>query len=655
MLRIVQKLWSVWFLLLSVVPLVAQNERGSILGHVEDSSGAVVVGARVTVRNVNTDVKSTFTTTSSGDYVFLHLIPGTYEVTVENQGFQSAVAQGLILQVDQTLRQDFSLQVGAVQQQVTVAADAQMLQSDNATIGQVVTMRQIQALPISGRDFTNLLQTNAGVTQASGGIQASIFDPHGLNAQFTMVSVDGSRPSSISYIIDGITDTDLFFSRPINVPPADAIQEFKLQNGLYSSQYGFGSAQVNVAITSGTNRLHGGAYDFLENSAFQPKNPVNTFLKQNVAGFTGFAKPPMRQNQFGFQLGGPLWIPKIYNGKNRSFWFVGYEGGRLRQTTAAQQFQVPTVQERSGNFSDWPYPIYNPASTGTVPSTASNPTGRVPFAGNVIPPSQISQQGVAFLNLIYPTPNISCTLPCLNYAGSSNSPVDTNVVTARVDQHITDRDQLSFTLNNGDLTQSTVSPLPLLSTSAVVHSYLYGLQYQRNFSNSLVGQFNAGFTRQNYNNGSPSTYDSTIRSKLGLQNEPNPADFFGVPIMTITSSYSGPVQGNNANREINNIYQTSGTLSWIHGPHTLNFGADIRRIQLQNFSGFGTFGSLTFNGSYTAANPTTAGGAPSAVNGNAAADLVLGFPRSVTAPSAYVAPINLRGTRWDFSSRTIGA
>ena len=219
------KLWfGLAFFSLTLVPLAAQNERGTILGHVEDSTGGALLGAKVTVRNVDTGISSTFTTTSTGDYVVVNLIPGTYEVTAESKGFQTATAQGLNLQVDQTLRQDFTMQVGKMEQQVTVTADAQMLQSDNATIGQVISTHQIEALPISGRDFTNLLATNAGVTQASGSIQATIFDPHGLNTEFTMVSVDGARPSSISYIIDGVTDTDLFFSRPTNVPPSDTIQ-----------------------------------------------------------------------------------------------------------------------------------------------------------------------------------------------------------------------------------------------------------------------------------------------------------------------------------------------------------------------------------------------------------------------------------------------
>ncbi len=649
MLRSLIKLWfGLPLFFLALVPLAAQNERGTILGHVEDTSGGALYGAKVTVRNVNTGISNTFTTTSSGDYVVVNLIPGTYEVTVESKGFQTAAAQGLNLQVDQTLRQNFTMQVGKMEQQVTVTADAQMLQSDNSTIGQVITSRQIQALPISGRDFTNLLATNAGVTQASGGIQATIFDPHGLNTEFTSVSVDGARPSSISYIIDGVTDTDLFFSRPTNVPPADTIQEFKLQNGLYSAQYGFGSGQVNVAIKSGTNQLHGGAYDFLENSVFQPKNPVNTFLKSQVPTFTGLANPPFKQNQFGFQLGGPVWVPKLYNGKNRTFWFGSYEGGRLRQTLAAQQFQVPSAQERTGNFSDWPFPIYDPATTGSLPATTADPTGRIQFHGNQILQDRISTQGVKLLNLIYPAPNITCTLPCANFAGSATSPLNTDVVTARIDHHLTDRDQLSFTLNTGHLDQTTLSPLPLLSTSAVVHSYLFGLQYQRNFTSNLVGQFNAGFNRENYNNSSPSTFDSSVRSQLGLTNEPNPPNFFGIPIVTVASSYSAPVQGNNANHEIDNVFQYSGTLSWVRGPHTMNMGADARRIQLQNFSGFGTFGTLNFNGAYTSADPTKAGGAPSAVDGNAAADVVLGYPRSVSAPSAFVAPINLRGTEMGF-------
>ena len=643
---------AIWFGLLFFflisLPIAAQNERGTILGHVMDSSGAAIAGAKVTVRNENTGIGTTFLTTSTGDYVVVNLIPGIYDVSVENEGFQIGTAKGLVLQVDQTLRQNFTMQVGTVQQQIEVSANAQMLQSDNATIGGVITDRQIHSLPISGRDFTNLLATSAGVTQASGGIQATLFDPHGLNTQFTSVSVDGARPASISYIIDGVTDTDLFFSRPTNVPPADTIQEFKLQNGLYSAQYGFGSSQVNVAIKSGTNQLHGGLYDFLANSAFQPQNPVNTFLKSQMKNSPILTKPPSKQNQFGLQLGGPVWIPKIYEGKNRTFWFGSYEGGRIRQTIAAQQFQVPSAQERQGDFSDWPFPIYDPGTTGQLTSTAEDPTGRIAFAGNKIQTSRISSQGLNLLNLIYPLPNLNCALPCANFAGSATNPLSTDVVTARIDHHLTDRDQLSFTGNAGRYHQTTLSPLPLLSTAVVVHSYLYGLQYQRNFTNSLVGVFTTGYNRENYNNGAPASFDSGVRSKLGLSNEPNPAGFFGIPIVAIASSYNGPVQGNNANHETDNIFQYSSTISWVRGPHTFNTGADIRRIQLQNFSGFGTYGTLNFNGAYTSADPTKAGGAPSVVNGNAVADLLLGYPRSVSAPRPLSAPINLRGTEMGF-------
>src|SRR6185437_7451491 len=457
------KIWVGALLCLFVnLSLFAQNERGSILGHVEDNSGATIAGAKVTVRNINTGISNTFLTTSTGDYVVVNLIPGTYDVSVEDRGFQTAAAKGLVLQVDQTLRQNFTMQVGTVEQQVEVSANAQMLQSDNATVGGVINEKQIQSLPISGRDFTNLLATNAGVTQASGGIQATIFDPHGLNTQLTMVSVDGARPSSISYIIDGVTDTDLFFSRPTNIPPADTIQEFKLQNGLYSAQYGFGAGQVNVAIKSGTNQFHGGIYDFVQNSAFQPKNPVNVFFINNAKGFNGLANPPRRQNQFGLQLGGPVWIPKLYDGKNKTFWFASYAGGRIRQTTAAAQAQVPTALERQGDFSDWPFPIYDPATTGSVAPTAGNPTGRTQFAGNKIPSGRISSQGLALLNLLYPAPNITCAVPCLNFVGSGTHPLNTDVLTARFDHHLTDRDQLSFTGNAGRLHESTLSVLPLI-------------------------------------------------------------------------------------------------------------------------------------------------------------------------------------------------
>ena len=294
---------------LFVTSLQAQNSQGTILGHVEDSSGAVIPGAKVAATNVNTNVVHHFTTTTVGDYVFVDMAPGPYEVKVDADGFESQVSKGLVLEVDQTLRQNFKLPVGQTKQVVTVTADAQMVQTDNTTTGNVLDQRTIEELPSSGRDFNNLLNLSAGASNVSGGSQV-YWALHGLNQNFTEVSVNGARPDSVSFLVDGVADTDTFFSTASNIPSESSIQEVKVQTGLYSAEYGQGSGQINVAIKSGTNQWHGEAYDYFQNDALNPRSPLQ--LEQNTyEGQNGNLRIPWKQNQFGGTLGGPVRIPSI--------------------------------------------------------------------------------------------------------------------------------------------------------------------------------------------------------------------------------------------------------------------------------------------------------------------------------------------------------
>ena len=256
--KLIVSLLSVFFLVIFVsIAAYSQNSQGTILGHVQDPSGADVAGANVTAANVNTTVTNHFTTNSAGDYVFVNMIPGTYQVKVERDGFKTEVSGNLILEVDQTLRQDFTLEVGSVSETITVVADAQMVQADNTTTGNVLDQKAIEELPSSGRDFNNLLGLVAGAGNLSGGAQNNGWVNHGLNNTFTETSLNGNRPDSISFMVDGVTDTDNMFSSAAAIPPESAIQEFKVQTGLYSAEYGQGAGQVNVAIKSGTNDWHG--------------------------------------------------------------------------------------------------------------------------------------------------------------------------------------------------------------------------------------------------------------------------------------------------------------------------------------------------------------------------------------------------------------
>ena len=297
--------WIVAGLALTAMPLYAQNSQGTILGHVTDPSGAALPGASVTITNVATAVSSQTLTSSVGDYVFVNVKPGNYDIGVGAKGFKKSKAQAVRLNVEGTLRQDFKLDVGSTEQTVvTVTADSQMVQTDNVTTGTVVPGRLIEDLPIIGRDFTNLLRVQAGATQVQGSSQL-YWAQHGMNNDYASVSVNGSRTESVSYLVDGVSDNDQYFSTANNEPASDAIEEFKVQNGLYSAEYGQGSAQVNVAVKSGTNRYHGSAYDYIQNDMWEPQSPLNAWEK-NINNVPLPPKSELKQNQFGFTFGGPV-------------------------------------------------------------------------------------------------------------------------------------------------------------------------------------------------------------------------------------------------------------------------------------------------------------------------------------------------------------
>jgi hypothetical protein len=311
------------------------------------------------------------------------MIPGTYQVKVEHAGFKTEVSDNLILEVDQTLRQDFTLQVGAIKETMTVVADAQMVQTGNTTTGNVLDQKAIEELPSSGRDFNNLIGLVAGAGNVSGGSQL-YWANHGLNNAFTEVSLNGERPESLSFMVDGIADTDNFFATASGIPSAFSIQEFKVQTGLYSAEYGQGAGQINLAIKSGTNQWHGQAYDYIQNDALNPKSPLqayeHAYLNAPVPKVA-----PFKQNQFGATLGGPVRIPALSNRQNKAFFFFAYDGGRRHTTPTENPIQVPTAGERAGNFSDWPWQLYDPTTTRC--SQSCDASTRDPYPNNQIPSS----------------------------------------------------------------------------------------------------------------------------------------------------------------------------------------------------------------------------------------------------------------------------
>jgi hypothetical protein len=316
---------------------------GGILGIVTDNSGAVVAKAGVDVTNVATNVTKHTETTASGDFTVPYLAPGTYRVTVQSQGFQKSVVDNISLVVGQEARADVALRTGAISETVEVQASAVALDTDSSAVSQLVSQRQVEELPLNGRNFLNLLFIGAGAVQTVGE-QGQMRQGAG-NA----ISINGGRPESNNYTLDGLINTDTSLNTPAVILSQDAIQEFKVASENYAAEYGYSANQVNIISKSGTNQVH-------YRVPVRPKRRFDAFTPTPFQ--TTPSKPALRQNQFGFVAGGPVYIPKLYDGRNKTFWLANYEGWRIRNGYI-QNGIVPTTAELNGDFSAAGLPAFD--------------------------------------------------------------------------------------------------------------------------------------------------------------------------------------------------------------------------------------------------------------------------------------------------------
>src|SRR5439155_13804073 len=426
---------------------------------------------------------------------------------------------------------------------------------------------------------------------------------HGLNDNFRSYSVNGSRPASLSYLIDGVTGNDRLFQGLSVVPQIDSIQEFKLQNGLYSAEYGMGAAQVNVALKSGTNALHGSLWEFLRNAALQRKHPFF------------HTKDPLKQNQFGGTLGGPVWIPGIYKGKDRTFFFGSYEVGRRRSGSFGTA-QLPTAQQKQGDFSDWPVQLYNPL-TGVFNSDGT--VTRQPFPNNRIPDSLIAQTSKNLLQY-FPSPNVNCKLPCPNFIRSFPSgAIDTDAFTVRMDHKVTTRDRIFGQFVYEDQLAPSPSVIPLSCTKVEQNGRLAGLQWTHFFGPRTINEARMGFNRIFYLNSFETAFGGVnYWGQVGFKNLRDDASYYALPAVTLGTNYNGIGNGGSIPfSNITNIFHYVDNVSITRGRHTMKAGADIRRNQNMNINGFGGNGLVNFTGQYTAQNPLAAQVAGRPETGNA--------------------------------------
>jgi hypothetical protein len=612
---------------------------GTVLGTVTDNSGAVLANAGVDVTNTATNVTNHVQTTSSGDYTVPYLQPGTYRVTVQASGFQKSITEGVTLAVAQQARVNVAMKPGAVSETVQVEASAVSLDTDTAAVSQIVTQKQVDQLPLNGRNFLNLLFVGAGAVQTNGE-QGQMRQGEG-NA----ISINGGRPTSNNYTLDGLINTDTALNTPAVILSQDAIQEFKIQSETYSAEYGFSANQVNIVTKNGTNQLHGTLFEFLRNNAFDAKAPFQQTL------------PELRQNQFGFVVGGPIYIPKVYDGRNKTFFMINYEGWRIRNGFDQSTFTVPDVAQLNGDFSasGLALPTQAGGSCIPTPSTACMPidpqTG-APFTGNQISSSQFSVLAQQSLGLnMFPAPNcVGCGGPGFNYRLALTMPQTTNQQTYRLDQELGRLGKLFFryttaTYNNQNVNGSITSPYGIGVFNEKAESWM--VSHTKEIGAHLINNFRFGRLEPiAIQGGNPITAAQVSALGLGgvYPNLPGYARLF--PTISLGTPYTSVgSQGNDTTTSDIPTWQFSDTLTLVKGRHTISVGFDYRRwLQKRDLS-------ADFLGNFNYSNDTllnNSGGCntPSGLcgTGNAIADFLLGYYNSASTfqPGPF-SPTNVAG------------
>ncbi|HSE20463.1 MAG TPA: carboxypeptidase regulatory-like domain-containing protein [Pyrinomonadaceae bacterium] len=579
-------------LTMSTVTGFAQTS-GEISGLVTDPSGAAVSGASVTVSNKATGATRNVTTNNDGLYSFPSLRPGIYELKVEQSGFKTVRLDNVKIEVQQTARLDVSLEVGQVDEMVTINSSAALLNSENTTLGTVIENKIVTELPLNGRQYLNLVALSPNVNVLAPAAGQAGARQGGERAQ-QAISAGGQRIFFDYYTLDGVNNMDVNFNTYVALPSIDAIQEFKVQIGVYPAEYGHQSTQVNVLTKSGGNTFHGSAFEFHRNDALDAKQYQFTSAKP---------KNPFKWNDYGYEVDGPVRIPRLFNGKDKLFFMSNYEALRRRQSVL-NTFTVPTAKMFAGDFSE------------LLPSTKIyDPNTGLPFQGNVIPTTRLDPISLKFLKY-YNSANV---LGTNNFAQTSNQPFDRDAFVVRIDYVESSKSQWMGRYNWGDEKTSTQG-LNLAGTKVLTHYKQYAVANTRSLRPELVSEARFGYTTFFNSLGTLSAGTNDVVSEIGIPNQnPGAPITWGIPnvvfngggFTAIGDANDGPFANDN------NTMQLVEKLSWIHGTHTFAFGAEYSR---QNFNQVGnqfSRGVFTFQANATK-DPVTGGG------GYAFAEFLLG-------------------------------
>ncbi|MBV6430952.1 MAG: hypothetical protein IANPNBLG_01074 [Bryobacteraceae bacterium] len=616
---------AIGLLAILVVPPLCGQTQGEITGEVTDSSGAVIAGVSITITNEGTNVSRQAITNSSGTYRFPSLLPGIYRLRAEMAGFQSVMRSDVQLQVQQVARIDFRMEVGQVTETLNVPATSLLLMTENATTGTVIENRRIVDLPLDGRNFLQLIALSPNVSYGFGnaGQQVSI---QGGQRSTQNISVSGQRSEFNHYTLDGVENTDNNFNSYLFLPSIDALEEFKVQTGIYPAEFGRNTSQINVSTKAGTNSFHGALFEFFRNS----KMDANDF------GFTSVApvKNPFVRNQYGFTLAGPVFVPKIYSGKNQLFFMANYEALRDRKGLR-QNADLPTIAMREGNFAGIPQVIYDPATRVRSGTTVL----AQPFSGNAIPSSRFNGKAVALLKY-YPLPNVTGAGLSRNYQALEGRRQDSDQFTIRIDFAQNSKSNWFGRWSWGDelsLTPSTFHDQGFKLDTKVQQGMLSNT---RVLTPAIVNEFRFGYNRFLNSNLQAGAYVNNAVGELGGIPGIAPPEplIWGIPSIGITG-FSGFGDSSTApNLTRTNVFEWIDNISVNAGRHSLRFGVEFRRDQYNQIGNQFPRGSFGFSGQATQ-NPSAA---PN--TGFGMADYLLGLVRT-SAGSLGLAVAQLRGTR----------